>query len=136
GAEVDDYAGTVDVGQAQVQQLTQPQSAGISGLQQHTVPARWRRLEQPHDLGGTEHARQRLGPLPVRNQRQLFRPAERHAVEETQATDRLIKLAPGDAAFEQMKLEGTDFLRTEQIGHPPEETTQTSEHADRKLTRS
>src|SRR5437762_108567 len=47
----------------QVQQLAQPQAASVGRLQQHPVPPRRRRLEQPHHFGGAEHARQAVSPL-------------------------------------------------------------------------
>jgi hypothetical protein len=82
-------------------------------LQQHAITARRRRSQQPQHFIGTEYARQRLGPVAVRDQRQLLRPTERDAIEEAQGTDGLVEQAPGDLAAEEMELEGTNLLGTE-----------------------
>lgn len=68
-ANVNDHAGTVDVGDLQVDQFTQTQATAVGDLQQHAVTTGRNGVEQAQNFARAEHARERLGPFAERNER-------------------------------------------------------------------
>jgi hypothetical protein len=117
---VNDYAGAVDVADAQVQQFGQAQAAAVGDLEQDAVASGRGRVEQPQHLVGAQDAGQGLGPFAVGKERQLLGPAQGGAVEEAQGADGLVETAPRHTAFEKVELEGTYFVWAEQLGRAAE----------------
>ena len=116
----DHAAFAVDVADLQPDGLRGAKARGIGRGQRRARLQARHRLEEPDDLVGAQHDRQRARRAGVDDPLRDLGMAERHAVEEPQRAHRLVQRRPRNPGRDQMDLEGAHVLQAEPIRRSPE----------------
>ena len=122
--DADHHPAAVDVGDLEAHHLRDTQSGGIGGGQRGASFQARHRLEEAHDLVGTEHHRQLARLARMRDPLRQVGLAQRDAIKEAQGTDGLVQRRPRYAASNQMHLEGAHVLQVKPIWRAAEEAAE------------